>query len=105
MALVEMDFAAGIGGNNLTINDFYAGTGASSLSFDESDYALIGLGSDQTFTTEEFFVVSKGETKTLETTGTYGTKVIFTFASDGKSASWTKSSGYGNFAFFAVSIN
>lgn len=108
MAVAEVDYLNGGGGGGTPIiNGYYAGTGASTtpLTFSESDYALIALGTNQTYITDEFYVVEKGETKTLESTGTYGTKVVFTFAADGQSASWTKSNGYGSFAFFAISID
>lgn len=48
-------------------------------------------------------ILKPGDSVTIQTTGARATTVVFSFASDGQSVSWTKNSAYGNVIYFAVS--
>lgn len=102
MAIIKVDYGELTGGIPSITFNLTDGTTYSSLhteSIEESDYILVSL---QGYSTP--YVLKRGESQTLTVSGSYGTTVTITFASDGKSISWTKSSGYQYLSIFAIKI-
>ena len=103
MALIEMDLTVPIGGGISEITSWGIDTTTYSslhtITVDESKYALVSLSNG-----DSAYILNRGESKTItaNVSGGYGSIVNVTFASDGKSISWTKNSSYQQFCYFTV---
>lgn len=106
MALIRATSGSGGGGGSIQIVDCNVDslkrTSLYTINLsDTADTVLIAF-KDSTVESSNIKVMSRGDTVTLSTTGGRATTVVFTFAADGQSVSWTKDTAYGNLFYFAI---
>lgn len=105
MAIIKQDYGALSGGNIEIVscnNDSQQQTSLYTINFSDTADTVLVAYKDSTVLSNNIKVMSQGDTVTLSTTGGRATTVVFTFAADGQSVSWTKDTAYGNLFYFAI---